>query len=456
MEVQASQSHTDNNNGTDFRFYTTKNATNTQREVFRLNDSGAVTINSTGSSDNAILLVSSEGVETRHNIANQSAYSFKVDSHHTGGAGDDVLTGGRARGGAFIDVECGITTGHQTPSTQRIGFYGIRSHSTASKYVYTNYASYNLAQMTKAVDNQPATNTVMGVYGYAQGYQKGGPNKTANIYGGHFLGYRGGDVSAGHCYGVYARAHNTAYSTTTDAAGNTGDMTGVYGECEMDQTGVTISSAHAFRGVLDRDNGDVTNGYILHGTITGDSNFGTIWGVHIEDSTDNLLGGDLTLGGSLTANGGKPFRIAHPLVGLSTTKDLVHTAIEGPQVDNLYRGKVDLVNGTATVNLDTKSGMTEGTFVALNRDVQCFTTNETGWTNVKGSVTGNQLTIIAQENTCTDTISWMVIGERQDDAIKASTITDTDGKLILEPDKKPIVNPKYKADAGADDTEPEE
>ena len=85
--------------------------------------------------------------------------------------------------------------------------------------------------------------------------------------------------------------------------------------------------------------------------------------------------------------------------------------------------------------------MTEGTFVALNRDVQCFTTNETGWTNVKGSVTGNQLTIIAQENTCTDTISWMVIGERQDDSIKGSTSTDADGKLILEPDKKPVEEP---------------
>ena len=126
---------------------------------------------------------------------------------------------------------------------------------------------------------------------------------------------------------------------------------------------------------------------------------------------------------------------------MKDTKDLVHAAIEGPQVDLIYRGKVDLVNGTATINIDTKAGMTEGTFVALNRDVQCFTTNETGWTNVKGSVTGNQLTIIAQDNTCTDTISWMVIGERQDDAIKESTLTDADGKLILEPDQKPVEEP---------------
>ena len=77
--------------------------------------------------------------------------------------------------------------------------------------------------------------------------------------------------------------------------------------------------------------------------------------------------------------------------------------------------------------------MTNGTFVLLNRDVQCFTSNETGWTAVKGSVTGNILTITAQDNTCTDTISWMVVGERQDDKIKSVEITDENGKLIMEP-----------------------
>ena len=79
--------------------------------------------------------------------------------------------------------------------------------------------------------------------------------------------------------------------------------------------------------------------------------------------------------------------------------------------------------------------MTAGTFVALNRDIQCFTTNETGWTNVKGSVSGNILTITAQDNSCTDTISWMVVGERQDDCIKSSDLTNANGKLIMEPNQ---------------------
>ena len=142
--------------------------------------------------------------------------------------------------------------------------------------------------------------------------------------------------------------------------------------------------------------------------------------------------GNFTSTGTITGSS-KNFSIPHPLPSLKSTKKLVHASIEGPQLDLIYRGKVELVDGTATVNIDSVSGMSDGTFVALNRDVQCFTTNETGWTNVKGSVSGNVLTIIAQDNSCTDTISWMVVGERQDDIIKSLDTTDDSGNLIVEP-----------------------
>ena len=135
------------------------------------------------------------------------------------------------------------------------------------------------------------------------------------------------------------------------------------------------------------------------------------------------------------SKGGGSFRIAHPHPSKKYTHDLQHSFIEGPQCDNIYRGKIDLVAGSASINIDTVSNMTDGTFVLLNRDIQCFTSNETGWTAVRGSVFGNVLTITAQDNSCTDTISWMVIGERQDDKIKSPEMemTDSDGKLIVEP-----------------------
>ena len=84
--------------------------------------------------------------------------------------------------------------------------------------------------------------------------------------------------------------------------------------------------------------------------------------------------------------------------------------------------------------------MSDGTFVLLNREVQCFTSNETGWTAVKGSVSGNVLTITAQDNSCTDTISWMVVGERKDPHMYDTEWTDADGKVILEPLKETEVS----------------
>jgi hypothetical protein len=79
--------------------------------------------------------------------------------------------------------------------------------------------------------------------------------------------------------------------------------------------------------------------------------------------------------------------------------------------------------------------MTEGTWVLLCRDEQVFTSNETGWSSVRGSVSGNILTIECQEVTSTDTISWMVVAERHDDHIKATDWTDADGHVIIEPEQ---------------------
>ena len=143
--------------------------------------------------------------------------------------------------------------------------------------------------------------------------------------------------------------------------------------------------------------------------------------------------GSVQIFGTLSKTFGS-FEIPHPLPAKKSTHVLRHSFIEGPQCDNIYRGTVTLSDGSATVNLDTVSNMTEGTFVLLNRDVQTFTTNESDWDAVKGSVSGNILTISCQNTSSTATVSWLVIGERQDDEIKSSKITSTDsqGNLIVE------------------------
>ena len=163
--------------------------------------------------------------------------------------------------------------------------------------------------------------------------------------------------------------------------------------------------------------------------IAGDGNVG----IGDNNPSEKLsVTGNVAITGSLSKGSGS-FRIPHPIEAKSETHHLVHSFLEGPQADLLYRGKVDLVDGAATVNVDTASGMTDGTFTILCRDIQSFTTNESGWTAVRSSVSGNILTIEAQDATCTDSISWMVVGERQDKHMLDTGWTDSTGKVIVEP-----------------------
>ena len=143
--------------------------------------------------------------------------------------------------------------------------------------------------------------------------------------------------------------------------------------------------------------------------------------------------GAVSVTGALSKGSGS-FKIDHPLPSKKDTHHLIHSFIEGPKADLIYRGRVSLVDGSATVNIDTASGMTDGTFVLLCDDVQCFTSNETDWDAVKGSVSGNALTIECQNTSSTATISWMVIGDRKDEHMTDSgtTWTDSNGKPIVE------------------------
>jgi hypothetical protein len=173
-----------------------------------------------------------------------------------------------------------------------------------------------------------------------------------------------------------------------------------------------------------------TNGINCQANVNANSVFG---GYNAAGSATFYVTGN----GAVTKASGT-FCIEHPLPELKDTHNLVHSFIEGPQADLIYRGKVNLVNGTASINIDQTATMSEGTFILLCRNVQCFTTNESDWIPVRGSVTGNILTIEAQDNTSTASISWMVIGERQDKHMYETGWTDDNGKPIVEPLK--VVN----------------
>lgn len=142
--------------------------------------------------------------------------------------------------------------------------------------------------------------------------------------------------------------------------------------------------------------------------------------------------GNLAVVGALSKGSGS-FKIEHPLESMKTTHDLVHSFVEAPQADLYYRGKVQLIDGKATVDIDSAAGMTAGTFEVLCRNVQCFTTNESGWEAIKGKVSGKTLTIECEDATASCTVSWLVVGERKDKHMYETDWTDNNGRVIVEP-----------------------
>ena len=229
----------------------------------------------------------------------------------------------------------------------------------------------------------------------------------------------------------------SAKLTVSDTASAKFTLTGGTVQNGMHFNAGNTSGAHAFYVAAGSDlivGGD-------KGFAILDANSSYAGRFFIDASSGNITTyANLSVAGALSKGSGS-FRIEHPLPEKSATHELVHSFIEGPQADLIYRGKVVLVNGKASVNIDAAATMTEGTFEVLCREVQCFTTNETGWTAVRGKVAGNILTIEAKDSDCTDEISWMVIGERQDPHMMETDWTDDNGKVIVEP-LKPVIESK--------------
>ena len=199
-----------------------------------------------------------------------------------------------------------------------------------------------------------------------------------------------------------------------------------------DDGGITIVNDVDERGWISFADG-TTGDEQYRGYVTYDHDgdlmyFGTAGTLSMSlDST-----GDLDVVGALSKGSGS-FKIDHPLPEKKDTHHLIHSFIEGPKADLIYRGKVQLTGGSASINIDEIAGMTDGTFILLCDDVQCFTSNETDWDAVKGFVSGNILSIDCQNTSSTALVSWLVIGERKDDHMKETGWTDENGRPIIEP-----------------------
>ena len=207
----------------------------------------------------------------------------------------------------------------------------------------------------------------------------------------------------------------------------------VYGSCAGAHWGVYGLSAANY-GVYSQTQSASYGG--CFGLSANSSHYGILG----HANTHGVYGTSVYCVGALYKGSGT-FRISHPLKSEIEDEpwDLCHSFIEGPQCDLIYRGKVDLVDGQASIDIDSHYDMTPGTFEWLTKadEVQTFTSNETGWDAVRSSFSGDTITIECQNSSSTDTISWMVIAERGDPNIIESTITDDEGNLLIERPSEP-------------------
>jgi len=216
----------------------------------------------------------------------------------------------------------------------------------------------------------------------------------------------------------YCASPNGAISIGTMTPANNGLQVVSYGTAGEFQMGPSNSNAfhmYAVNGALEHYNGS--------------------WGAG--SYRGKWYNNGLEISGSLSKGSGS-FDIQHPLHPDDSNKRLVHSFIEGPRCDLIYRGQVILVNGIATVNLDTdcveepECAMSSGTFEALCINPQILLQNVTSFSKIRGRINGNILTIECQDTTSTDIISWSVIAERKDPYIKSWERTNANGYLKTE------------------------
>ena len=137
-----------------------------------------------------------------------------------------------------------------------------------------------------------------------------------------------------------------------------------------------------------------------------------------------IAASSIVLLGTVSKTAGS-FDIAHPSKGGDWR--LRHSFIEGPTADNIYRGTVTISGSSATIDLDTVSGMTDGTWLALNTNPWALVASSGN--AITWALSGKTLTINGPDGAV---CSWMVIGERKDQGIIDSPMTNSDGRLIVE------------------------
>jgi hypothetical protein len=344
----------------------------------------------------------------------------------TDGGAYNMVLASYLQGGAQVGYRFTVNNLASTASNVLcLGYNGYIGLGTSNPYYGLHLSSTSVGgvQLLYSMSNQPADGKHWGW----------GPNGTS------FYGFTMSDAFVSANWLQVTRSANTistvafpngTISTTGSILGGGGDNTFI--GCYVGIANLGFVKKFGQSTVIGYNNGNPFKISML-------SQADVSTGISTATFTDRLVidnSGTVTISGALSKGSGT-FDIQHPLSTDSNNR-LVHSFIEGPRCDLIYRGTTNLVNGKAIVNLDKdcvakpESAMQEGTFEALCANPVKYLHNNDSFDRVIGKITGNLLTITCKNTNSVDSIDWMVIAERKDPFIKTWNRTNQDGYLITE------------------------
>jgi len=395
---------------------------------------GAVTGNVTGNCSGTALTVTQAAQTAITSVGTLTA--LQVDNLNINGntlsstAGTDLLitpkTGEQIVLDGTIVIDAGVVTG--ATSITSTAFAGaltgnVTGNASGTAATVTGAAQTAITSVGTLTSLAVGNITSTGNLALTAGLAAIGSTTNAAIA----LNITSNDMAGTSQYGINA---NPTFTADATAAGyGMRVLAGTINESftQTNTYGILIESGYEGSGST------ITNLYGLK--IENQASGGTNYAIHTGTGTV-ALGADLTVVGSVSKGSGS-FKIAHPLPAKADTHHLVHSFIEGPQADLIYRGVADLSGGSATVDLDEAAGMSAGTWELLCRDPQVWVQNDSGWSGVRGSVEGSTLTIECESSS--DTVSWMVVAERCDPHMMETGWTDDGGHVIVEPERGPVI-----------------
>jgi hypothetical protein len=306
----------------------------------------------------------------------------------------------------MVIVTAGTTNNVYYSSDYGVTFINITLGSTAMTSCAMAYDGSYIT-VTNATTTYTLNNTQIG-YSIALGYQAGYQNQGQNAIA---IGNQAGQQNqiANSIILNASGANVTAYNPGLYVAPVGSVMTTPY--VSMMGYGTDNQIVHSNGAVVLLPNGNVGIGYTNPTSA-------------------------IQINGQIAAPG-KTFDMQHPLYQ-DTSRHLVHSSIEAPRCDLIYRGTAQLEAGTAIININKQctfssaGAMDDGTFEALCANPQYFLQNLTGFDKLLGTIQNATLTITCENVESTDTISWLVIAERADPYIKEWNRTDENGFLVTQ------------------------